>query len=572
LDNKDVAKMLKQIAVLMQLTGENPFKVRAYENAARTVERLNEDILSIREDDRLSDIKGIGKNIAAKIEEFLDTQSCQYLEELKKQVPEGLLKMLEIPGMGPKKVKAVYAKLGISTVGELEYACNENRLIDLPGFGAKTQEKILQGIEFLKKYEKYHLYYRAKHEAEQVIRYLQDCKNITRISLAGSLRRKKEIVKDVDIVTAVPEANREKVAEYICQYPGVQSIVGKGLTKVSVLVENGIQIDVRMVTEKEFPFALHHFTGSKEHNTQMRQIAKSRGLKMNEYGLFKGEETIACQSEEEIFSALSMQYIPPELRENMGEIELALEHQIPALVDVKDIQGMLHVHSLYSDGAMPIEELVRESVLRGYQYLGISDHSKSSFYANGLDENRIREQHQEIDRLNEKYRGQITILKGIECDILSDGSLDYDDEILKLFDFVIVSVHQNLKMDKETATRRMIRAMEHPEVNILGHPTGRLLLSRNGYELDWNKIFDAALANQVAIEINANPLRLDMDWRVALRAREKGIKISINTDAHQVSGFDHLEYGVNIARKAFYSKEGVINSFSLEQIRKFFEK
>ncbi|GAB4169299.1 MAG: DNA polymerase/3'-5' exonuclease PolX [Calditrichia bacterium] len=572
MSNKEIAENLKMIGVILELQGENPFKTRSYSNAARTIERLEENIADIHREGRLLEVKGIGKNIAKKIEEMLTEGKSIYLENLKQTIPSGLLDLFNIPGMGAKKIKTVYEKLEVSSIGELEYACLENRLIDLPGFGEKTQAKILEGIQFLKQFQQYHLLPTALSLADEIMAYLKSNPQIEKIELAGSLRRRKEIVKDIDILIQVEEGNRKEVGDFIIDYPGIITVTGKGDTKISFRVQRGIQVDIRMIRQEEFPTALQHFTGSKEHNTRLRQIAKSLSLKLNEYGLFERDKKIPVENEAEIYERLGMQFIIPEYREDEGEIELAQQQKLHEPVKREDILGLIHMHSNWSDGSNTVQELAEYIHSAGYQYMGISDHSKSSFYANGLSEERIFKQFAEIDHLNNLFKNSFRIFKGIECDILHDGSLDYPDDVLHQFDFVIASVHQHLRMTEDEATKRIIRAIEHPEVNILGHPTGRLLMSRQGYELDWSKIFDACRINHVAIELNANPHRLDMDWRVGRKALEKDIFISVNPDAHNLKGCHDLDYGVFIARKSLYPKELVINTFSPDRLMAFFNK
>ena len=404
IDKKDVIRILEEYATLLDLKGENPFKSRAFSNAARVLQGTPKDIQELVKTGRLTQIKGIGKSIAEMINEIVTTGRSRDFEELKASFPEGLLEMLKIPGMGPKKVKAVWEKLGITTIGELEYACKENRLVDLEGFGARTQEKILKGIELVRKYSERHLLSEARTIAEGLYHRLQELPEIIRLEIAGSLRRWKETIKDVDILVSSREEDRAKIMDFFAGLPEVESVVAKGHTKTSVVLTNGINADLRIVSDEQFPYALHHFTGSKEHNIAMREFARKHNLKMNEYGLFRNEtENIPCRDEAEIFQKLGMQFIPPELRENMGEIEAALEHALPQLVDWSDLKGMIHVHSNYSDGANTIEEMARATRELGYQYLVICDHSKSAQYANGLSEERIEQQHREIEALNEKF-------------------------------------------------------------------------------------------------------------------------------------------------------------------------
>jgi len=570
-DKRKIVEILKEMAVLYEIKGENPFKVRAYENAARALEGLPDDLESLIESGEIKKVKGIGSGILEKIQILMDTGHLPVYEEMKKEIPEGLLEMLKIPGMGPKKVKAVWEKLGITNIGELEYACKENRLVDLEGFGARTQEKILQGIEMVKKFKERHLISEALTEATIIYEAIKDFPGVIRSQVAGSLRRWKETIKDIDILVSADDTHRLKIMDHFTSLPNVETVTAKGETKSSVVLKSGINADLRIVSDAQFPYALHHFTGSKEHNIAMREHANKLGLKMNEYGLFRGEENIPCKNEEEIFKQLGMDFIPPELRENFGEIEAALEYRLPSLIEFNDVRGMLHVHSNYSDGVNSIEDIARACQELGYEYVLLCDHSKTSYYANGLDEERVKEQHAEIDEINQKLNG-FRILKGIECDILPDGSLDFSDEVLATFDAVVVSVHSRFNMTEEEATRRIIKALANPFVTIFGHPTGRLLLAREGYPVDLYRIIDAAAEFGVAIELNANPHRLDLDWRFCKYAREKGAMISIGTDAHRIEGLDDMKYGIGIARKGWLSKENVLNTFSVDGFLAFAQK
>ncbi len=568
-DKRDVIRVLEELAVLRELKGENPFKVRAFQNAARALQGVSEDLNTLVERKELTKIKGIGQSIAEVIEEVVRTGKSQELEALKTEIPGGLLEMLKIPGMGPKKVKAVWEKLGITTIGELEYACQENRLVDLEGFGSRTQEKILKGIELLRKYSERHLISEAREIAETIFQRLKERPEIIRLEIAGSLRRWKETIKDIDILASARDEHRQVLMDFFASLPEVESIIAKGTTKTSVVLVNGINVDLRIVSNQQFPYALHYFTGSKEHNIAMREYARKHGLKMNEYGLFRNEtENIPCQNEAEIFQKLGMQYIPPELRENMGEIEAALKGKIPRLVEWDDIQGMIHVHSHHSDGANSIAEMAQATRELGYHYLVISDHSRSAQYANGLTEERIVAQHHEIDELNRQFTN-FRILKSIECDILPDGSMDFPDEVLATFDLVIASIHSRFKMTEEEATARILKAMENPYVTIIGHPTGRLLLGREGYPLNLRKILEHAARLGVAIELNANPHRLDLDWRWLREAKRLGVKIAIGPDAHQVEGLKDMRYGVGIARKGWLEKSDVLNCLSVEELLQF---
>ncbi len=571
IDKKQIIQTLENIGTILMLKGENPFKSRAYFNAARMLETRNDDIVALIQSGEISNIKGIGKALSEKLSILVKEGRLPYYEKLKESIPPGLMDMLNIPGMGPKKVKAVYDQLGIKSVGELEYACNENRLRDLPGFGLKSQEKILKGIELRKKYSERFLFPIAWQQALQLTDYMRKNPQLIRLTSAGSLRRKKETVKDIDLVGSCKEEQRLSIMDYFVRYPLTESIVNRGQTKSTILLQSGISCDLRLVDDEQFPFALHHSTGSKEHNTAMRHRAKTRHLTMNEYGLFPrgSEQSLPCSNEVEIFQTLQLDFIPPELRENQGEIEAAEKNNLPELITEDQIKGVFHVHSVYSDGAASIADLVRACRNKGYHYLGISDHSKSVFYAHGLSEDRVKMQHEEIDRLNSGMN-DFVIFKGIEVDILNDGGLDYDDEVLASFDFVIASVHSSFRMSKEEMTHRICQALKHPLVTMLGHPTGRLLLAREPYPLDMRQVLETAAEQNKIIEINANPHRLDLDWRWGKLANQLGVKTSINPDAHTLAGLEDIKWGVGIARKGWFTAEQVLNTHPVQKIKQLF--
>jgi len=572
MDNKSIAKALEEIGVMIELTGGNPFKARAHYTAARITEGLMEPVASLIETGRLSAVRGFGSAMVEKVTELVHTGRIKEYDEFKASIPSGLFDMLRIPGMGPRKVRAVHEKLNLSTLGELEYACRENRLVTLEGFGAKSQDNILTGIEQFHRYRERQLLPRAQEEARALLEELRTLPHVTRAHIAGSIRRHRETVKDIDILASVAGKHRGGVMDYFTSLPQVEKVTGKGGTKSSVLLAAGFSADLRLVTEREYPFALHHFTGSKEHNTAMRSRAKKLNLKMNEYGLFPdaGAESLECASEREIFEALGLACIEPELRENNGEIEAAEDNRLPRLVTGADIRGILHVHTQYSDGKNSIEEMVRACIESGYEYLGISDHSRSAYYANGLSEERIRDQHEEIDRVQAAYP-DFRIFKGIEADILSDGSLDYPDEVLSRFDFVIASVHSKMKMSESEATSRIERAVRNPYTTMLGHPTGRLLLGREGYPLDWERIFSAAKECGCVIELNANPWRFDLDWRLCKRAKEFGLKIAVNPDAHSTDMIQDVLFGVGIARKGWLEAADIICTMGARELDTFFK-
>ncbi|MDQ5986855.1 MAG: DNA polymerase/3'-5' exonuclease PolX [Syntrophus sp. SKADARSKE-3] len=559
----DLVRILDEIALMLEMKGENPFKAKAYEHAARMIETLEDDPDDLVATGKLASIKGIGEALNKKITELVTTGHLPYYEDLKASIPPGHFEMLKIPGLGPRKIIALYNNLGIETIGELEYACLENRLVDLKGFGKKTQDNILNGIVHVKRYKDKRLFADVIPVAEAIVRSLSNHDAVRNISLAGSLRRGNEVVKDIDILAA--SDNPLGLADTFVALPDVESIIAKGDTKVSVILSSGTNSDLRIVSPEEFPYALHHFTGSREHNTAMRGRAKKMGMKMNEYGLFSEAGFIACDSEQAIFRALGLDYIPPELRENMGEIEAAENHTLPDLLKLGDIRGVFHIHTQYSDGAETLDSIVREAKNMGYEYIGISDHSRSAAYAGGLSVDDIKRQHAQIDALNEKV-APFRIFKGIESDIQPGGALDYDEETLSTFDFVIAAVHSNFAMTEAAMTERIMTALSHPYTTMLAHPTGRLLLAREPYSVNMQRIIDHAAAMEKIIELNANPLRLDLDWRLIIQAKKKGVKIAINPDIHQLNGFKHMAIGVQIARKGWLSPDDCINCLTVRQI------
>lgn len=568
-DKQEVANYLELIAEVLDIKGENPFKINAYHNAARIVEGLTEDLEDLVKRNELIKIKGIGKNMSDHISEILRTGKIKEYEKVIKTIPKGLFEILRIPGLGPKKAKVLWEHLSIKSVGELEYACKENRLLDLPGFGKKMQDKILKGIEYLKKFEDQHLYSAALSAATQIFDIIKKHRGVIRAEIAGSIRRFKELIKDIDIL--VSSEKSKPIMDAFVSLPQVESVTAKGETKSSVILKSGIAADLRVVSEKEFPYALHYFTGSKEHNVAMRSLAKKNNIKMNEYGLFKGTKLIVCKDEKEIFEKLGLEFIPPEIRENQGEIEAASKHKLPKLIEGKDIKGIIHVHSDWSDGVVTIEEMARAAKKLGYSYIGLADHSQTAKYAGGLTAKDVRQQHKEADAVNKKL-SQFTVLKGIESDILPDGSLDYPEKVLASFDFVIASIHSRFNMNEKEMTSRIIKALKNPYTSILGHPTGRLLLAREGYLVDMRKIIDAAADYGVAIEINCHPQRLDLDWRHGKYAKSKGLKVVIAPDAHSPEGLLDLYYGVGIARKGWFEKGDVLNCLGADELKKYFKK
>jgi len=581
MDKNQIAAIFEEVAVLLALKEDsNPFEARAYENAARAINALDGDIEQLTRSGKLKGTPGLGATIVKRVEELVDTGQLAFYEELRDSTPAVKLEMLRIQGMGPKKINAIYDKLHVNSIAELEQACLDDRVAHLPGFGKKTQDNILQGIAFLAQHADRFQYPVAEEEAERIRAALATLPEIVRLQVAGSLRRRRETVKDIDMVASVADDAgdeiRRKIMDFFTGQPSVKAITGKGETKSSAILGSGIAMDLRVVKDSQFPYTLHHFTGSKEHHIPLRRRALSMNMTINDYGLFRGKEPdlelVPCKNEADMYAALGMAYIEPELREDMGEIEAALHGTLPVLVQECDLRGILHVHSTWSDGQNTIRELVEACIARGYQYLGITDHSKVAAYAGGLTEENLRRQQEEIDRLNEEYTGRLHILKGTECDILKDGTLDYADEVLANLDFVVASIHSNFNLSPEEQTQRMLRAIANPNVDIIGHPTGRILLGRVGYTLDMEAVIDAAVEHGVCIEINAHPSRLDMDWRLVKRARDRGMKIPIDPDAHILAGLDVIRYGIGVARKGWLSASDVLNTMETGALLAFFKR
>jgi DNA polymerase (family 10) len=577
MDKKRVTEILDEIGTLLELTGENPFRSRAYHNAAQVVAGLTDDLEELVRLGSLTTIKGIGQGLADTITELVLSGKTKMHEELRAKVPSGVLEMLRIQGLGPKKIKTLYEKLNIKSIAELREACEQQRLRPIDGFGAKTEENILKSIAHLERSSDKHLYPQAFESAEKIVALLRQIKGVKQCNYAGSLRRMKEIIGDIDILLSAPDKERNGIISAFTVQEEVESIVATGDTKSTVILKNGIQCDLRIVSEAEYPFALNYFTGSKEHNVAMRSLARKQGLSLNEYGFTRIEESIltkarkqvpSCKTEEEIYKTLGLHYIPPELRENTGEIEFAQEHVIPKLIELSDIRGTFHCHTTDSDGINSLDQMTTAAQNLGWQYIGIADHSQAAAYAGGMSPVKAREQMKRIDRLNERNE-KFRIFKGIECDILPDGSLDYNDKLLSEFDYVVASIHSKFKMNESEATKRIIKALKNKYVTMLGHPTGRLLLQREGYPLNMVDVINAAADYGKAIEINAHPMRLDLDWRFLKYAKEKGVPIFINPDAHNVIGLQDVHYGVGIARKGWLESKDVVNAWTVTHVSKY---
>ncbi len=555
--------MFSEIADMLEILNENPFRIRSYRKAAMTLETLPHEIRDLDES-KWTDIPGIGKDLEAKIKEYLSTGRMKAHEELMQKIPPELLDMIQIPGLGPKTVKKLWDELGIKTTAELEKAGKEHLIQNLKGLGQKIEEKILKGIELRRKYKERHGLGKTVPLAHELVGLLQKKTDVLKIDIAGSLRRSRETSADIDLLAA--SKNPGKVMEEFVNLPFVQEILAHGETKSSILTKQGIQCDLRVVEEESYGAALHYFTGSKEHNIRIRQLAQDRGLKVNEYGVFKGEKKIAGGAEEEIFAAVGLPYIPPELREDRGEIEAGLSGNLPHLIEHSDIRGDCHIHTLWSDGSQPLEVMV-EAARKRYQYAAISDHSKMMGITGGMDAETLLRQVKEIRNLAKKYP-DFMLLCGIEVDIKADGTLDMPDKALKELDLAVASVHLKFNMSEEEMTSRIITAMENPYVTIIGHPTGRLIGYREPYQVNMEKLLDAAKRTGTFMELNSFWDRLDLNDVHLRMAKEKGVKIMIDTDSHNTSHFEMLKYGVSTARRGWIEARDVVNTLLPEKFLK----
>lgn len=574
MDKEQVVEILQEIGVLLELKGENPFKTRAYVNGARALESLTEPLDKLVAENRLGEIKGFGEALQQKVTELVTTGHLKYYDELKASIPAGMVALLEIQGLGPKKVKAMHDKLGIDSIEKLELACKAGQVAELDGFGEKTQAKILEGIEFRRKYATRHRLVEAIYASEPILDNLRQHPDVIRCSTAGSLRRFKEVIGDVDFL--VSSRKPLEVIDYFTKLHGVINVLAKGDTKSSVILEGGIQADLRVVTDAEYPFALAYFTGSKEHNIVMRQRAIQRGLRLNEYGLFRSKEEtrdpkllVPCHTEEEIFKTLDLPYIEPELREDHGEFAAGEKNELPRLLEWTDLKGSLHNHSNWSDGRNTLADIAAHMDDLGCEYWAITDHSRASYQANGLDPARLHEQIKEIKAINQKLEDEgqdFRLFTGSEVDILKER-LDFEDDVLAELEVVVASLHVP-GSDEADNTKRLIRAAENPYVHMLGHLTGRLLLERESYKVNQQAVIDACAATGTWIELNANPYRFDMDWRLWQYAKSKGVKCVVNCDAHRHEHAGFLRLGAGIARKGWLTKADVINTLPLKELRK----
>ena len=570
MNNKEIAKILSEFADLMAIKGENDFKIRAYTNAARKIESYADDISELAAEDKLKEIKGIGSGIAESITELLQEGVIEEMEAIKAELPPGVIEMTDIQGLGPKTAHRFYYELEIEDLITLEAALKEGRVQKLKGFGKKSEKKLLKALKNHEKYvDKINLAKALKTAGEiiETIKSEVDSELYHEIEICGSSRRAKELTGDLDILIA--SSQPQELSTKLKNLDFTAEVIGAGETKVSIRTERGVQTDFRLVSREEFPSALHYFTGSKAHNVRMRQLAKDRNLKLSEYGLFKDDGSKEnVESEADIFNILGLEYIIPELREDQGEIEAAQKGELPVSIKLEDIKGDLHLHSRYSDGAFTIREMAEAAKERGYQYIAVTDHSQSLTVASGMSVEALKEQLQEIEQLNQELK-DFRIFKGVEVDILKNGDLDFEDELLAQIDFVIASVHSNFNLAEKEMTERIIRAVKNPSVNLIGHPSGRMLGGREAYAVDLEKVIKAAAANNTALEINASPQRLDLDAEWARKAKKAGAKISINTDAHHYKEYSDMELGVATARRGWLEKEDVINTFSAAELMDF---
>jgi len=568
--NSDVAEIFDEVADLLEIEGANAFRVRAYRNAARTLRDLPHSVAQmVRDGADLSELPGIGEDLAAKIVQIVETGELSALEDLKKEVPAGLVEVLGIAGLGPKRVQALHEHLGVDTIDDLTKAAKAGKIRELSGFGAKTEANILHELETRGSGETRTMLRVAEEVAEPLVAYLREVKGVDKVVIAGSYRRRKETVGDLDILVTC--AQDSPVVERFVDYEDVRDVVSHGDTRSTVILKNGLQVDLRVLEKVSYGAALHYFTGSKAHNIHVRRMGVARGLKINEYGVFKGDKRIAGETEAEVYDQVGLPYIEPELREDRGEIEAAAQGKLPELVTLDDIRGNLHSHTKASDGHNTPREMAEAAKDRGWAYLAITDHSKAVTVANGLDADRLAKQIDEIDALNDELDG-ITLLKSIEVDILEDGRLDLPDDILERLDLRVCAVHSHFKLSRDKQTERVMRAMDNPNFTILAHPTGRLIGSREGYALDVERVIAHAKETGCFLEINAQPERLDLDDVHAKMARDAGVKLSIATDAHTTGHLDFMRHGVDQARRGWLTAEDVLNTRSLKELRRMLRR
>lgn len=575
MDGKQISMILEEMGTLLELQGANPFKSRAFHAAASTLEGVTDDLSERARAGTLREIKGIGEGLSKVIADLVLTGRSKEYEDLKKGVPEGVLEMTHLHGLGPKRVRILWKDLRLTSLEALTKACSEHRVAKLEGFGEKTEENIIRAIEARKQFASRFLYSAAEDAAEAMLSTLRAIKGVEHCEAAGSLRRRKETIGDIDILIAASAKASPAIRKAFTTHLLVTRVVNDGETKCTVQLQPGMSCDLRIVTPAEFPFALNYFTGSKEHNVEMRSRARKIGLSLNEYAFTRlpdGPKRIPTVKEEaEIYRALGLAYVPPELREHQIEFALAEGGEMPALINTEDLRGTVHCHTTYSDGRNTLVEMAEAARKLGWSYWGVADHSAAAAYAGGLTPDRVKQQHAEVDALNDRMKG-FRIFKGTECDILSDGSLDFPAKVLASFDYVVVSIHSKFNMTEAEATKRLVKAVTNRYTTILGHPTGRLLLGREGYPVNMRDVLKAAADHGKAIEINSHPMRLDLDWRWLALAKELGVRIFINPDAHTAADLTHVRYGVGIARKGGLESADVVNTWTTARVEKFFRE
>ncbi|MFW9943875.1 MAG: DNA polymerase/3'-5' exonuclease PolX [Candidatus Sifarchaeia archaeon] len=567
--NAEVARALKEIAILIEVEGKDKFKPKAYMRAVRSVSSLGEDIEAIARRGELEQISGVGKAIAEKIQSYLETDTIDLLEELREKVPVKVMEIEAIPGVGPKTIKLVYDQLGVTDLESLEKAANEGNLANLKGMGKKTQDQIIEGIKLVRVGMRRSLLADAMEVAEKIEQHLQALPQVKRVEVAGSYRRRRETVGDLDFLVDADDV--EPVMEAFVTYGDVADIIARGSTKSSIRLKSNLQVDLRVIPAESYGAGLQYFTGSVDHNVHLRAIAQKKGLLLNEYGLFRGDKKVAGENEQDIYEKLGLELVPPELREDRGEVEAAQERKLPALLELEDIRGDMHSHTDASDGKNTLDEMLEAASKRDYEYYCISDHTQSLTIANGLDEERVQKRIAEIDEINDSGKYKMRVLKGAEVDILRGGKLDLDDSVLEQLDVVTLSVH-SMGKDKKEMTERVCHALESKYAHILGHPTGRLLLRRLQLEIDLEAVFEAAKENKVIMELNAHPERLDLNDGNLRAATRMGLKIAINTDAHRIDHLDYMKFGVYQARRGWITKEDVVNTYPLEELLKAIKK
>ncbi|MDD4606726.1 MAG: DNA polymerase/3'-5' exonuclease PolX [Patescibacteria group bacterium] len=572
--NSEVAEIFYQLADILEILNDNQFKIKAYRRAAQIIESLSQDIQDLYKKNELQKIAGIGRAVNDKTGEIIQTGTCQELKKLIKKVPRGVVELLQLEGLGPKTVSFLYNNFKIKNIQDLKKFIQKKGLRDLKGFGQKTEENILKAIDFYQHHQQSFLLGEAFYIAQDIKNQLAQMSEVDQVEIAGSLRRMKEVVGDLDIL--ITSRQSERVMEKFVKLSQVKQIRAQGKTKTSVVLKNGLEVDLRVVKPENFGAALHYFTGSKNHNIHVRKLAISHKLKINEYGVFKKSNhkfnLLTSRTEKSVYGEVGLKWIAPELREDRGEVEASLRNKLPKIIELKDIQGDLHCHTNWSDGEMSLQELAEAGIKRGYQYIGVSDHASGIGITHGLNDKRLLKQIQVIRKLNQKFKNKITILAGTEVDILSSGELYIKNEVLKKLDYVIAGVHQGFKMPREKMTQRILTALANPYVKILAHPTGRLINKREGYEVDLNQILAFCAKNDKILELNSHFMRLDLNDINCRRAKEMGAKIIINTDAHSEEGLDLIHFGVATARRGWLEKPDVVNTWSLKKLRIFLKK